>query len=214
MGRGQTPFAWGIAFAVVTALLAPKPEHGEGLLHMIAGTTALALTLLRVSWRLIGDVRPYFRDALRIKAPDVSKGARGFAPLLLQGARLGGFAFLALVPVAAGLAFAGIGQGEDSPFLEAHEAVGTAIMALAAAHAASIILFAIILKYDLLSITLTGGARAFGEGGTRGLWGMALGAAVGAAMLVYVWGPFDVAAKAAALSEQGEGAEREGGDRD
>lgn len=211
---GKRLVHWGIALAVLVALLAPKPEEGEGLVHIFAGTMALALVLVRVCWRLVGDVRPYLKDALRLKAPDMSKGARGFAPILLQGARLGGFVFLALIPIAAGLALTGIGQGEDSPLLEAHEVAGTAIMVLAIAHAIGVILFTIILKYDLFNITLIGGARAFGEGGARGLWGMALGAAVGAAMLIYVWGPFDVAAKAAALSEQGGSGEGGGGHDD
>lgn len=206
---GKRVVHWGIALAVTVALIAPKPEHGEGLLHIAAGTTALALALVRLCWRLIAEVRPYVRDALRLKTPDVSKGVRGFAPLLLQGARLGGFLFLALIPTAFALGVVGIGQGEDSAFLEAHEAVGTMIMVMAIAHAVAVILFSLILKYDLLNITLFGGARALAEGGARGLWGMALGAALGAATAAYVWGPFDVTAKAAALSEQGEHGEHE-----
>lgn len=202
---GKRVVHWGIALAVLVALLAPKPDDGSGLLHIAAGTTALALVLVRLSWRLIGDVRPYFKDALRLKAPGLAKGARGLAPLLLQGARLGGFAFMALIPVAAALALTGIGQGEDSLFLEAHEVAGKMIMVLAIAHALAVIAFTIILKYDLFNISLVGGARAFGEGGARGLWGMALGAALGLAALAYVWGPFEIATKAAALSEHGEG---------
>lgn len=205
---GKRLLHWGIALAVLVALLAPKPEDGEGLLHIFAGTTALALVLVRLGWRFVGDVRPHFKDALRLKAPDPSKGARGFAPLLLQSARLGGFLFLALIPVAAALALTGIGQGEESPLLEAHEAAGTAIMVLAIAHAVAVLLFTLVMKYDLLNITLVGPARTFGEGGARGAWGMALGAALGVAIFAYVWGPFDVRAKAAALSEQGEHGEQ------
>lgn len=209
---GKRVVHWGIALAVLVALLAPKPDDGGGLLHIAAGSTALALVFVRLAWRLVGDVRPYFRDALRLKAPDPTKGARGFAPLLLQGARLGGFAFIALIPIAALFALAGIGQGKDSALLEAHEAAGKAIMVLAIAHALAVIGFTIIMKYDLLNISLIGGARSFGEGGARGLWGMALGATLGLAALAYVWGPLDVATKAAALSEQGERGEYGGDD--
>lgn len=202
---------WGIAIAVVTALLAPKPEDNEGLLHIAAGTTALALVLVRVCWRLFGGVRPYLRDALKIKAPDFARGARGLAPFLLQAGRLIGFLFLAMIPLAAGLALAGIGQGEDSPLLEAHEAAGTAVMVLAIAHATAIIGFALLMKYNLVGVTFAGPARALGEGGARGYWGMALGALLGVAVLSYVWGPFDVAGKAAALEESEGGEHGEAG---
>jgi len=195
-------FHWGLALAVLVALLAPKPEDGEGLLHIVAGTSALALIVIRLVWRLLGDVRPHMKDAWRLKAPDLSKGARGFAPLLMQSARIGGFVFLALIPIAVGLALGGIGQGEDSPLLEAHEAAGTAIMVLAIAHAVAVVLFTLTIKYDIFGITLFGGARSFSEGGARGVWGMALGAALAVAVLAYVWGPFDVASKAAAMTEQ------------
>lgn len=205
---------WGIAIAVVVALLAPKPEDGQGLVHIAAGTSAVALALTRIVWRIVGGVRPFLRDALRLKLPDPSRGARAFAPLLLQGARLMGFAFLALIPVAAGLALAGIGQGEDSPLLEAHEAAGTAVMALAIAHAAAVILFSILIKYDVIAITLTGGVGALAEGGARGAAGLALGAVLSLAAFAYVWGPFDIAGKAAALSEQGEAGEHEWGEDD
>ncbi|MDZ4777289.1 MAG: cytochrome b/b6 domain-containing protein [Alphaproteobacteria bacterium] len=199
---GKRAFHWGLALAVVIALVAPKPEHGAGLVHIMAGTAALAVVLLRLGWRLLGDVRPYVKDAWRLKMPDASKGLRGFAPLLMQVARIGGFIFLALVPVAVGLALGGIGQGEDSPLLEAHEAAGTAIMVLAIAHAVAMVLFTIIIKYNIFGITLFGGAKSFSEGGPNGVWGMVLGAALGLGALVYVWGPFDVASKAAALTEQ------------
>jgi len=212
---GKRAFHWGLALAVLIALLTPKPEDGEGLLHIMAGTSALALVLVRLGWRLLGDVRPYVKDAWHLKIPDMSKGPRGFAPILMQGARIGGFVFLALVPIAVALALAGIGQGEDSPFLEAHEAAGTAIMWLAIAHAVAFILFTLIIKYDIFGITLFGGARSFFEGGARGIWGLALGAALGLAMLAYVWGPFDVASKAAALTEhEGDGGEQRYGDDD
>jgi cytochrome b len=212
---GKRVFHWGLALAVLIALLAPKPEDGEGLLHIMAGASALALVLVRLGWRLLGDVRPYVRDAWRLKRPDISKGPRGFAPLLLQGARIGGFIFLALIPVAAALALAGIGQGEDSPLLEAHEVAGTAIMVLAIFHAAAVILFTLIIKYDLFGITLFGGARSFSEGGARGVWGLVLGAALGVAALAYVWGPFDVASKASMLTEQENGVgEQEHGNDD
>lgn len=206
---------WGIALAVTIALLAPKPEHGEGALHIAAGLTACALVLVRVFWRLLGNVRPYLKDAVRLAPPKLAIGARGFAPLLLQSGRLGGFLFMALVPAAAALALTGLGLGggEESPLLEAHGAFGTAIMWLAILHASAVIGFAVIMKYDLVGVTLTGGARAFAEGGARGLWGMALGAALGAAVLAYAWGPFDVAAKAAAL-EHGEHGGEEGDEDD
>lgn len=213
---GKRAFHWGLALAVVIALVAPKPEDGAGLVHIMAGTAALALVLLRLGWRLLGDVRPYVKDAWRLKMPDASKGARGFAPLLMQVARIGGFVFLALIPVAVGLALGGIGQGEDSPLLEAHEAAGTAIMVLAIAHAVAVVLFTIIIKYNIFAITLFGGAKAFSEGGARGAWGMVLGAALGLGALAYVWAPFDIASKAAALSEQeaggGEGREHDDDD--
>ncbi len=203
---GKRVFHWGLALAVLIALVAPKPEDGEGLLHIMAGTSALALVLVRLGWRLLGDVRPYVKDAWRLKLPNVSKGPKGFAPPLMQGARMGGFIFLALIPIAIALALAGIGQGEDSPLLEAHEATGTAIMVLAIAHAVAVILFTLIIKYDIFGITLFGGAKSFSEGGARGWLGLIFGAAVGVAALAYVWGPFDVASKASALSEQEEGA--------
>jgi cytochrome b len=202
---GKRLIHWGAAIAAAIALLTPKPDDGEGLLHIAAGSVALALVLTRLVWRLIGDVRPHVKHALRFRAPDVSKGARAYAPLLLQGARLGGFLILALIPVAAGFALAGIGQGEESPLLEAHEAAGTAVMVLAIGHAVAVILFAIIMKYDLINITLFGGARSFSEGGARGGIGLAAGAIIGLAALSYVWGPFDVASKAAALSESEHG---------
>ncbi|MBX9747079.1 MAG: hypothetical protein K2X34_09270 [Hyphomonadaceae bacterium] len=212
---GKRVFHWGLALAVLIALLAPKPEDGEGLLHIIAGTSALALVLVRLGWRLLGDVRPYVKDAWRIKLPNVSKGPNGFAPLLIQGARIGGFAFLALIPIAVALALAGIGQGEDSPLLEAHEAAGTAIMVLAIAHAVAVILFALLIKYDIFGIALFGGAKSFSEGGARAWLGLILGAATGVAALAYVWGPFDVSSKASALTEQEEGeGERRHGDDD
>lgn len=204
---------WGIALAVVTALIAPKPEEGEGLLHIAAGTTALALVIVRLCWRAVGGVRPFFRDAVQLRWPDVARGARGLAPFLLHFGRLVGFIFLAAIPVAVGLAVTGLGQGEDSPLLEAHEAMGTAIMVLAITHAVFIVLFALLIKYNLLAITLTGAARSFGEGGARGLIGLGLGMALGAAALTYVWGPFDIAGKAAAL-EQSEHGDDEGEDED
>ncbi|MBT9447628.1 MAG: cytochrome b/b6 domain-containing protein [Hyphomonadaceae bacterium] len=209
---GKRVFHWGLALAVVTALLAPKPEDGAGLLHIAAGTLAAALVAMRLGWRLLGDVRPYVKDAWRLKAPDLTKGARGFAPLLMQGARIGGFVFLALVPIAVGLALGGIGQGEDSPLLEAHEAAGTAIMVLAIAHAVAVILFSLIIRYNLFAITLFGGARSFLEGGARGFLGLTLGAALGLAALAYVWGPFDIASKAMAMSEQETGDGERGDD--
>lgn len=199
---GKRAIHWGLALAVVTALLAPKPEDGAGLLHIAAGTVALVLVVMRLGWRLMGDVRPYVKDAWRLKAPDLSKGARGFAPLLMQGARIGGLVFLAMIPLAVALALGGIGQGEESPLLEAHEAAGTAIMVLAIAHAVAVIGFSLIIKYDILAITLLGGARSVFEGGARGVVGLAIGAVIGLATLAYVWGPFDVASKAAAMSEQ------------
>jgi cytochrome b561 len=203
---GKRVFHWGLALAVLIALLAPKPENGEGLIHIMAGTSALALVLVRLTWRLLGDVRPYVKDAWRLKMPDPSKGPRSLAPLLMQCARIGGFVFLALIPTAVALALAGIGQGEDSPLLEAQEAAGTAIMALAIAHALAVILFTLIIKYDLFSVTLFGGALSFSEGGARGASGLVVGAALGAAVIFYVWGPFDVASKASALTQQEAGA--------
>lgn len=202
---GKRVFHWGLALAVLIALLAPKPEDGEGLLHIMAGTSALALVLVRLGWRLLGDVRPYVKDAWRLKLPNASKGPKGFAPLLIQGARIGGFLLLALIPITVAFALVGIGQGEDSPLLEAHEAAGTAIMVLAIAHAVAVILFTLIMKYDVIGITLLGGVRSFSEGGARGWLGLVLGAAVGVVALAYVWGPFDVASKALALTEQGQG---------
>lgn len=209
------PFAkrlvhWGIALAVLTALVAPKPEDGEGLLHIFAGSTAAALVMVRIGWRLIGNVRPYLRDSLKLRAPKTALGARGFAPPLMQGARLGGFLFLALIPAAVGLGLAGVAQGEESAPLEAHEAVGTAIIWLAVAHAVAMVAFALIMKYDLLGITVAGPARALSEGGLRGFAGMVLGAAIAAAGFAYVWGPFDVAGKAAGLEEREGGGGGEG----
>ncbi|MBL8544282.1 MAG: hypothetical protein JNJ63_10800 [Hyphomonadaceae bacterium] len=195
---------WGIAVAVVTALLVPKPEHGEGLVHMAAGTTALALVLVRVAWRVIGGVKPALTDALRLRLPDASRGARAFAPLALQGARLLGFALMLAIVVAVGLAVTGIGQGEDSAALEAHEAAGTTIMVLAIAHAAAVLLFALLMKYDLIGVTLFGAVGKVSGGGARGAAGLALGAALAAASVFTIWGPMDVAGKAAAMQEQGE----------
>jgi len=85
---------------------------------------------------------------------DISKGPRGFAPLFMQGARIVGFLFFALVLVAVGLGLGDVAQGEDSPLLKAHEAAGSAIMALAIAHVVAAILFTLIIKYKLLGITL------------------------------------------------------------
>jgi cytochrome b561 len=205
---GKRAFHWALALAVLVALVAPKPEdEGGGLVHIAAGTTALALVLARLGQRLLGEVRPFVKDAWRLKWPDLSKGVRGFAPFMMQGARIGGFLFLALIPVAVGLALVGIGQGEESPLLEAHEAVGTTIMALAIAHAVGIIMFALITRYDLVGVTLLGGARSFLEGGARGAAGLALGAMLGVAALAYLWGPFDIAAKATAVGEGETGGE-------
>jgi len=209
---GKRVLHWGTALAVVVALLAPKPEHGEGLLHIAAGSTAAALVVVRLVWRLVGDVRPYFRDALRVKLPALDKGARGAAPFLLQIGRLIGFAFLLAIPITAALGLTGVGQGEEGPLLEAHEAAGTAIMVLAIVHAAATLLFALLIKYDLIGVTLTGGARSFSEGGARGVIGLLMGVALGAAALAFVWGPYDVMAKAAAMSESGENGEHEGDD--
>jgi cytochrome b561 len=210
---GKRLVHWGIALAVLVALIAPKPDDGDGLLHIAAGSTALALVLVRLFWRLLGDVRPYVKDSFRFKAPDMAKGARGVAPLLMQLGRFGGLVFLLAIPLAAGLGLVGVGQGEDSAALEAHEVVGQVIMYLAIGHALVLLSFATIMKYDILGVTLTGGARGFSEGGARAMWGMALGAGLAAALLAYVWGPYDVASKAAALSEAGESGEHyeEGG---
>ncbi|MEZ5995553.1 MAG: hypothetical protein R3C25_07335 [Hyphomonadaceae bacterium] len=196
---------WSAAVAVTVALLAPKPEHGDGLLHIAAGSAAAALILVRLCWRLFANVRPYFKDALRLKPPNLSIGARGWAPLLLQSARLGAFVLLIAVPAAAVLALAGLAQGEESVWLEAHEFAGKTILVLAVAHAAAVAGFALIMKYDLVTTTFAGRARAFLEGGPRALWGLLAGAVFAAAALSYVWGPFDVASRAAALAEHGEG---------
>lgn len=198
-------FHWGLAIAVTVALLAPKPDDGSGLVHIAAGTVALALVLARLGTRLLGEVRPFVKDAWRLKWPNLSKGPKGFAPLMMQGARIGGFLFLAIIPIAVGLGVVGLGQGEDSPLLEVHEAAGTAIMVLAIGHATAILVFALFTKYNLLAITLFGGARSFFEGGVRGALGLALGSTLGLAALAYVWGPYDLGAKIAAQSEQESG---------
>lgn len=208
---GKRLLHWGLALSVLVALLAPKPDDGEGLLHIAAGSTALALALMRIVWRGIAVVRPRLRDSLGVAVPNLERGLRGLAPTLVQLARLGGFVFLAAIPIAVGLALAGLGQGEDSAFLEAHEAMGTAIMVLAIAHAAAAILFTLLIKYDLFGITLFGPAAAFADGGPRAVAAMALGALIGFGALAAIWGPFDVAAKAAAL-EGHEGSGRGGGD--
>jgi len=211
---GKRCFHWLLASAVVVALVSPKPGDGGGMVHIMAGTSALALVLLRVGWRALGDIRPHVKGAWRLKAPAVDRGPRGFAPLLSQSARLGGFLFLALIPLAVALALLGIGQGEESFFLEAHETAGTAIMAMAIGHAAAAVTFAFIVKYDLIGVTLSGGANSVLEGGARGVAGMILGVAAGLSALAYIWGPFDVASKAAALSEQGSADGHEGRDDD
>lgn len=87
-------------------------------------------------------------------------------------------------------------------------------MVLAIAHAVAIILFTLIVKHDLFGITLFGGVRSFSEGGARGLLGLVLGAVLGLAALAYVWGPFDVASKAAALGEHEEVAGEPGHDNE
>lgn len=199
-------FHWSLALAVVVALIAPKPEDGGGLVHIGAGVTALSLVLARIGWRLSGGVRPFVKDAWRIRLPDPSKGPRGFAPPLMQLARLGGLLFLILIPLAVGLALGGLGQGEDSPLLEAHEAAGTTIMALAIGHALAVPLFSVLTKFDVIAVTLTGAARGVLEGGVRGATGLVLGAAIGLAAMAYVWGPFGVQTKVAALEQ----AERDG----
>lgn len=207
---GKRAFHWALALAVFVALVAPKPEdEGGGLVHIAAGTTALALVLARLGQRLLGEVRPFVKDAWRLKWPDLSKGVRGFAPFMMQGVRIGAFLLLVLIPVAVGLALIGIGQGEESPLLEAHEAVGTTIMALAIAHAVGIIIFALITRYDIVRVTLLGGARSFLEGGARGAAGLALGAMLGVAALTYIWGPFDIAAKTIAVSKWETGGEND-----
>jgi hypothetical protein len=99
------------------------------------------------------------------------------------------------------LELVGIGQGKRSPLLEAHEAVGTTIMALAIAHAGGMIMFASMTRYGLVGVTFIGGLRSFLEGGARGAPGFAIGAMLGIAALAYVWGPFDIAAKAAVVGE-------------
>jgi len=165
--------------------------------------------LVRLFWRVLGDVRPHLRSAFAFTPPKLARGPRGMAPLLMQIGRLIGFAFLAAIPIAACLGVAGLGQGEDSPFLEAHEAAGTTIMVLAIAHAAAIILFSLAIKYDLVGITLFGPAKGFSEGGARGAIGLGLGALAAVATLVVLWGPFDLASKAAAVSDHGEGHARQ-----
>ncbi|MBY0564365.1 MAG: hypothetical protein K2P58_09275 [Hyphomonadaceae bacterium] len=198
---GKRLVHWGIAAAVVTALIAPKPEDGEGLVHVAAGAIALALVAVRLGWRMAGGVRPFFRDAFKIKLPTPSRGPRGFAPFLIQTGRLMGFVFLALIPIAAALGLSGVGQGEDSPLLEAHEVFGTTIMILTIAHALAIVAFAVLMKYDLIGVTLTGSARSIGEGGARGWVGIGAGAAVGLAVLAYVWGPYNVGGKVTSFAE-------------
>ncbi|HBK91333.1 MAG TPA: hypothetical protein DDZ68_06655 [Parvularcula sp.] len=206
---GKRVLHWALALAVLVALIAPKPEGGRGLVHVSAGVSALALVFMRIGWRLFGDVRPYVKDAWRFKAPDLSKGLRGAAPLLMQGARLGGFAFLAFIPFAVLIALVGIGQGEDSLVLEAHEAAGKVIMVLAIAHAAAVIAFSALMKFDVVGVTLSGAARSVFEGGARGGLGLIVGGAIGISALVYVWGPFDLASKVSALNDHETGAGRE-----
>jgi cytochrome b561 len=206
---GKRLLHWGLAASVLVALLAPKPDDGEGLLHIAAGTSALALALARIVWRSVAAVKPRLRDSFRITLPRLERGLRGFAPTLVQLARLGGFLFLAAIPIAVALALAGLSQGEDSLLLEAHEAVGTAIMVLAIVHAAAAIVFTLLIKYDLIGITLSGPAVAFADGGPRAVVAMVMGALVGLGALTAIWGPYEVAAKAAALEAHGH--ERGGG---
>src|SRR5690606_15789864 len=82
-----------------------------------------------------------------------------------------------------------------------HEGAGNTLMVLAIVHAAAVILFTLIMKYDVVGITLTGGARSVSEGGARGAVGLAIGAALAVASIAYIWGPLDIQGKAAAMRE-------------
>ena len=184
---------WVLAISIVVALLAPKPEHSAGLLHVAAGSVALAAALVRIFWRVLGEVRPRLRDSFRMPVRRVKElGAKAFGGPALQLSRLLGFAFLALVPLAFGAAIFGLAAGgEESPALELHEALGSAIMYLAIGHAVLVGVFAILSRTNVLGMTLTWPGVA-SEGGARGAIGIVLGLIVSLAVLGYVWGPFDL----------------------
>jgi cytochrome b561 len=196
-----------MALAVVIALIAPKPEDDGGLVHIAAGSAALALAIVRIVWRLAGDVRPRMRDGFRFTWPKFEQlGMRALAAPASQLGRLIGFAFLALVPLTAALAIFGVQGGEDSPLLEAHEAAGTAVMSLAIAHALLALAFAALGRIDILGVTLWR-RGPLSEGGARGAAGAILGAALAAAALAALWGPYDIAGRVQGIAESGEAIE-------
>ncbi|MEZ5939686.1 MAG: cytochrome b/b6 domain-containing protein [Hyphomonadaceae bacterium] len=195
---------WVLAISVVVALIAPKPEHSPGLIHAAAGSVAVAAALIRIFWRLLSDVRPRLRDSFRIslrRLPDL--GPKAFGAPALQLARLGGFAFLALIPAAFAAALIGVGGGGgESPALELHELLGSVVMYLAIAHAALALAFAVLLRSNIVGLTLTWPGVAL-EGGARGIAGIILGVFLSVAVIGYVWGPFGLPARLEAMMETG-----------
>jgi hypothetical protein len=204
---------WGAAVCVAVALLAPKPEDGAGLLHIAAGSLAAALLLARLGGRLLGDVRPRLRDGLRIGGPSPqAAGPRAYAMPAGRLGRLLGFALLLAVPAAATLGVTGITAGEDSALLEAHEALGTAIIFIASAHVILSFVFAALARFDVLGVSLWRAGPVL-EGGRRGMAGLAVGVLVAVGLLTYLWGPYDIASRAARLQESdSRGAEAAGDD--
>ncbi len=194
---------WAIALAVLVAVIAPKPDDGAGTIHIAAGSLAAAMVVVRLFWRLVSDVRPRFRDSFKVSIPSFDKlGPRAFAMPAAQIGRLIGFAFLALIPATVAFGVFGIEAGEDSPLLEVHEAAGTAIVILAIAHALLALIIAALGRFESIGMTLWR-SGPLNEGGARGIVGLFGGAAIAAAALFYLWGPYDIANRAANFEDRG-----------
>ena len=196
---------WSFALAVVVALLAPKPPEPNSMIHIVAGTIALALGLTRLVWRGASEIRPRLRDGLRLTFPSMAaKGVRALALPASQLGRLTGFILLGLVTAASGLGVLGLTGGGENAVLETHETLGEAIKFIVIAHVALTLIYAYLIRMDLLGVTLTR-SGALGEGGQRGMIALLAGLAVGILALGWIWGPYSLTERVDAfrLSEDG-----------
>lgn len=191
--RAKRIVHWMIAAAVVVAALAPKPGDGGGQLHVTAGALALALVVLRIVWRIVGDIPPSLASAYSLRVPaswtDPGKAARS---LTFQAARLAGFLVFPGVAIVTGLGLTAVNFGGESAASEAHQVIAGVLIAVIGAHVALTLAGAILSRRDLVAETITG--RRHGEmlpatsDGKKPRLGFAAGAAAGLAVFASAWG--------------------------